>query len=171
MITLAAKFVAMVAVVGLPTVCGCQSHHDTASLDQATTKVDYTYVGSSTAPQYHREYRIVVAGGSATISVGTYGTVDGSTPPIRTETKPVDAARWKQLTDRVDELPDHSSTATNGCTGGSTYGVTINANGKQRLATSVYACGADHDAKAKPFTDFIAPVESLFDMASLTRSN
>ncbi|MFW0796945.1 hypothetical protein AAFP30_24280 [Gordonia sp. CPCC 205515] len=124
-------------------------------------------MGPSTAPDYHDEYRIVVEHGNATLAIGGYGTVDGSTPPRHTETKPVDAEQWSALTSRIDALPSGKNVASHGCTGGSTYGVTVNDDGDIVKDTQAYACGADADAVSAPFTQFIEPIESLFDMQAL----
>lgn len=154
------------AVLIVPIAACSQPPPDVADLDRDSTEVTYTFVGASTPPQYHKEYRIDVVHGRATIRVGGYGTVDGTAAPKHTVTATVGAAAWNDMTDRLNELPTRDHTA-DGCTGGSTFEVTVTTDGRRLAHSQAYACGSEFDAVAAPFTQFIAPIEGLFDMSRL----
>ncbi|GAB06684.1 hypothetical protein GOAMR_58_00600 [Gordonia amarae NBRC 15530] len=143
------------------TAVACGSSGDSADLDRSSTMIAYTHEDGSTAPQFHKEYQIVVADGIATLNLGGYGALSGQANPDVTTTKPVDDKVWKKLVDGVGKLPGKSPD-NKPCPGAGTASVKITSNGDNIKDVTVSGCDTADDAKK--LSTFIAPVESLFDM-------
>ncbi len=147
--------------------CGPDDAPDDAPDGESSqvASITYTSIGSSTPPQFHQEYEIVVEDGEASIRIGTYGTVDGSEEPIGTDTVPVGDEVWSELARASAALPAHAG--DDDCTGGTTLLVEVVLEDGSERSTEVYDCGPDGDEAAEQLEDFIDPVLSLFDVDEL----
>lgn len=151
----------LVGLVGA-TLASCGSDEPTT---ESVSTITYTYVGSSTPPEFHQEYRIVVDAEEATIRVGTYGTVDGSEEPVGTATVAITDEIWSDLVADTASLP--SGEDDDGCTGGSTRTVEVeDADGPVRDA-SIHDCGSANEQASEQLEDVIEPVLALFDLDEL----
>ncbi len=146
------------------TMAGCGSDEPTA---ESVSTIMYTYVGSSTAPDFHQEYVIEVTPEEATIRVGSYGTVDGSEEPEGTVTVPITDEVWSELVADTSTLP--SGEDADGCTGGSTRTVEVEEADGQARSTSIYDCGSANEKASEQLEDVIDPVLALFDLDELDR--
>ncbi len=126
--------------------------------------VTYSYVGPSTAPQYHIEYVIVVRNGVATAKVGGYGTVDGTEKPAKTQTKKLDYPAQRALVQFAPSIPAPATGTT--CPGAATHRLTYESAGAAPTRTVAYTCavppGSAGDLAA--VKQYIAPVEKQLDV-------
>ena len=161
----ALRSLTMCAVLGMSAmmVTACGSSDDAVDLERSSTLIAYTHEDGSTPPASHKEYQIVVADGVATLTLGGYGSLSGQATPEVTDTPPVDDEVWQKLVDGVGSLPD-ASPQTTPCAGAGTTSVKITADGDVVKDLTVTGCGAGDTADR--LAEFIAPVESLFDMKS-----
>lgn len=151
----------LVSLVGA-SLGGCGSDEPTT---ESVSAISYTYVGSSTAPEFHQEYRVVVKPEEATIRVGTYGTVDGSEEPAGTATVAITDEIWSGLVAETASLP--SGDDADGCTGGSTRTIKVeDADGSAHSAT-IEDCGSANEGASEQLEDLIEPVLALFDLDEL----
>ncbi len=145
----------------------CGSDEPTEPTAAPVSTITYTYVGSSTAPGFHQEYRIELTPGGAKIRVGTYGTVDGSEEPEGTATVALTEEIWSDLVAGTTSLP--SGDDDDGCTGGSTRTVEVEEADGQARSTSIYDCGSANEEASEQLEDVIDPVLALFDLDELDR--
>ena len=129
--------------------------------------VTYSYVGPSTAPEYHVEYVITVRDGVATAKVGGYGTVDGTAKPAKTETKRLDYATQRALVQTAPSIPAPATGTP--CPGASTTRLTYRAVGAAPRSTVAYSCASGDRGDAAAISRYTAPVDNLFTvLPSLT---
>lgn len=133
----------------------------------AGPKVTYSYIGPSTAPDYHREYSIVVHDSNATVLAGGYGTVDRSEKPTATDSKRLDYPTIRALVQSAGSLPP-SATGTP-CPGASTYRVKYEIGKAAPRETVAYSCAIGDAGNVEALKRYIAPVESKFDMERLLK--
>ncbi|GAA1080914.1 hypothetical protein [Tsukamurella spumae] len=119
--------------------------------------VTYSYVGPSTAPQYHVEYVITVRGGVATAKVGGYGTVDGTEKPAKTETKRLDRATQRALVQAAPSIPAPATGAP--CPGAATSRLTYEIGRAAPRMTVAYTCASGDPGRLAAIRAYIAPVE------------
>lgn len=128
-------------------------------------KVTYTFIGPSTAPNYHREYTIVVHDSNATILAGSYGTVDRSQKPTATDSKRLDYPAIRALVQGAGSLPAPATGTP--CPGASTYRVKYEIGKAAPRETVAYTCALGNAGDVDALKRYIAPVEAKFDMPRL----
>lgn len=153
------KLLAGVACATLPLVTVAPVR---AEPDAGSPTVSYSYVGPSTAPEYHIEYVITVRGGVATAKVGGYGTVDGTAKPAKTETKRLDYATQRALVQTAPSIPAPATGAP--CPGASTSRLTYEFGRAAPRKTVAYSCASGDPGRIAAIKAYIAPVEKQFDV-------
>ncbi|YCK81240.1 hypothetical protein M1D89_19550 [Arthrobacter sp. D3-18] len=155
--------IAIAAVsVGLTTGCSAATPLE---VDPSRTSVEYTFRDSSVPPEYHRSYVIKASDTEASITVDSYGDV------LRQETTAVPADTWTKVTDLVRSLPERTKnikTQKPGCAGGTASTIVVREGDEARYSRHIEDCGGGPVA---PLTDTAAPLEALFDMKDLLKTD
>jgi len=133
-----------------------------AEPDVAGPTVTYSYVGPSTAPEYHTEYLIEVRDGVATAKVGSYGTVDGTAKPTTTQTKKLDYPTRRALVQTAPSIP--ASVTGTPCPGASTHRLTYAIGRSAPKKTVAYSCATGSAGDVAAVKAYIAPVEKQLDV-------
>lgn len=162
---------AVLAAVALLSACGSSStatdepDETGHAFDSADTTVEFVFIDSSVAPEYHRSFTLTVVDGTGTVVVDVYG--DETTR----EEAGVDpgavadllaAYRDGELDAAFEDVRDDD-----GCSGGTTFELTLD-DGRERAATSVYRCGGVNDELAETLATAVAPLLDAFDIVALT---
>ncbi|WP_019202165.1 hypothetical protein [Tsukamurella sp. 1534] len=160
-----------ISVVAAATVCGTVAAPAQAAPVPAPAPggpgpiITYVYIGPSTSMKTHREYRITVRDGVATIRVGNYSSVWGTAPPTATETATLDATTWRALSANVDALP--RAAAGQPCPGAAQHRVEYAIGKAKPRVTLAYTCATGGAGDVRALKAYIAPVEAKFDMDRL----
>lgn len=127
----------------------------------ANAVITYSFTDSSVPPPYHRSWRLTVTAGQSAITVLTYGSV------LAQRSAATETGVWDQLAGGFPyvlesaELAARSATPE-GCTGGTTEAIRVEAGPTVLVDQSVYNCGGTNADVAEAFRAWIAPARSQF---------
>lgn len=101
------------------------------------TSIQYTYMGSSTPPQYHRSYVIVVTPDSVKMTVDSYGKV------LAEKQDPITGEQFNKLMEIINEshLEESAEADRKGCAGGTGEGILLLKDKEQVFSGNMYHCG------------------------------
>ena len=119
--------------------------------------VTYEFHDSSVPPPYHRSYVLTFDRSGARIVVDSYGDI------LADRTVPMAADAWARVAVSYPEVVGIEVTEpAQGCTGGTSFALTVAGAGAADLALRGSQCGGVNSDAADRLADWVAPVRSLF---------
>ena len=123
----------------------------------ADAVITYEFRDASVPPPDHRSFVITVDHTQTRIVVDSYGDV------LADRSAPTPQAVWNRLGDTVGSLSDIViNEPEQGCTGGTSFVLSIKQGGSTSLALSGTECGGANSNAAQRLTDWIPPAQTLF---------
>ncbi len=119
--------------------------------------VTYEFHDSSVPPPYHRSYVLTFDRAGARIVVDSYGDV------LADRAAPMTEDAWAQVVQSYPEvLGVEIGEPAQGCTGGTSFALTIAGAGAADVSLFGSQCGGVNSDAADRLADWVAPVRSLF---------
>lgn len=120
-------------------------------------EVTYEFHDSSVPPPYHRSYLLVFDRSSARIVVDSYGDI------LADRTAPMPEDVWAAVTQSYpDVMGVGVEEPAQGCTGGTSFALTVAGAGEADMALRGSQCGGVNSDTADRLSTWVAPVRSLF---------
>lgn len=122
-----------------------------------TATVTYEFHDSSVPPPYHRSYVLTFDSTGARIVVDSYGEV------LADRTAAMTGDAWNEV---ARSFPDVGAITVvdpaQGCTGGTSFAVSVADGGATSFALHGSACGGVNSEAAEQLRTWVAPVRALF---------
>ena len=119
--------------------------------------VTYEFHDSSVPPPYHRSYVLTFDRAGARIVVDSYGDI------LAERAAPMTEDAWAQVAQSYPEvLGVDIGEPAQGCTGGTSFAITVAGAGAADLALHGSQCGGVNSDAADRLATWVAPVRALF---------
>lgn len=119
--------------------------------------VNYEFHDSSVPPPYHRSYVLTFDRSAARIVVDSYGEV------LADRTAPMTDTAWGRVSQSYPDIRGvRVRDPEQGCTGGTSFAVTVADGDQQTFAVRGLACGGVNSDVAEKLATWVRPVRELF---------
>lgn len=123
----------------------------------AAARVTYEFRDSSVPPPYHRSYVLTFDRSAARIVVDSYGDV------LADRTAPMTETAWGQVSKSYPGIRGvRVADPEQGCTGGTSFAVTVADGDRQDLVVRGLACGGVNSEVAEQLAAWVRPARELF---------